>query len=179
MEGGEKQQPPGLRSHAAIRVPPCLPGSQGARVEARKETWGRSEGRDERRVSGQASRPGSQPPSTSSSHETPPEAYSKFPFLLAKSPFVKLAGSCFLLLENKNILTHLVSHNSILTAHQPGWPQWRKGPGRGGLSAFRTLLSSQHHPSGCSGCHNGHFSHSCPFRCIFLQVPLVSKYFGY
>lgn len=81
-------------------------------------------------MSGQASRPGSQPPSTSSSHETPPEAYSKFPFLLAKSPFVKLAGSCFLLLESKNILTHLVSHNSVLTARQPGWPQWRKGPGR-------------------------------------------------
>lgn len=81
-------------------------------------------------VSGQASRPGSQPPSTSGSHETPPGAYSKFPFVLPKSPFVKLAGSCFLLLESKNIMTHLVSHNSVLTACQPGWPQWRKGRGR-------------------------------------------------
>lgn len=41
------------------------------------------------------------------------------PFV-GKVPFCPAGLSCVLLLESKNILTHLVSHSSVLTAPKPG-----------------------------------------------------------
>lgn len=83
----EKNRPPGLRylgSHLVFPLP--TRESEGARErDMRKDRV-----RDGRLVSGQVSSPGFQPFSPSSFHETPLEAYGKFPFLLAKSPFVKL-----------------------------------------------------------------------------------------
>lgn len=64
-------------------------------------------------------------------HRTPLEAQSKFSFCW-QIPFCQAGLSCFLLPETKNVLIHLFSHCSVLTASHAGWPQWRRGQGREG-----------------------------------------------
>lgn len=111
-----------------------------------------------------------------------PSGLQQFPFLLAKSPFVKLAGSCFVLLESKNILTHLVTHNFNLTASQPGWPQWRKRQGRveeGWAPRYQDTPPLSASPIWLLWLSLRPLPSRLPLQVYFPRVPLASTYFGY